>query len=139
MRESCSAVDRRMIRASGLSAFLAFSLTAGCSLCTTTELNRAVAPDGRYTAFVLLNECGATVRDARQVTLVEGSALPRPGWFSSVIEEGTVLRVEGNAELSVIWTSSSSLKITYRRKNRADRIYRQEGTWGPIRVDFVQR
>ena len=110
---------------------------AGCSMCTTSVLKRLTSPDGTYTAFVLSNECGATVRDARQVTIVEGSALPKSGWSSAVIEEGTVFRVEGNGEIDVLWTSSSSLTIRYRRQNAKDRIYRQERSWGDVQITFA--
>lgn len=53
------------------------------------------------------------------------------------MEEGTVFRVEGNPELSVSWSDPTSLSIRYRRRNPADRIYRQEPAWESVRVDVL--
>jgi hypothetical protein len=137
-RVDLSAFKYRVVSCSGFWVLVLLLASApGCSLCNTTDLKRVVSPDGAYTAFILANECGATVRDARQVTLTRGSALPKPGWSSSVIEEGTVFRIEGETEIDVFWTGSRSLTVRYRKRNAKDRIYREDDDWNGVRVTFT--
>jgi hypothetical protein len=107
---------------------------SSCNLCSTDQLSEKVSSGGVATAFVFENGCGATVRDSRQVTLTLGAETPKRGLFESVIEEGTVFRIEGEALIEVQWIAKDSVKISYRKQSPSDRIFKAEREWRGIRV-----
>ena len=111
---------------------------SACALCSTTEIGRVPSPSTPLTAYVLENNCGATVNYARQVTISAEATTPRPSWTEGVVNRGTVFRVEGRPEITVAWKSSTELSIRYVREKPSDRIYLALNAWTDVTITITE-
>jgi hypothetical protein len=120
--------------------FLSMTLClCACNLCQSTVLSVSESPNAKARAYILENNCGATVDYARQVTLTHDATPPKPGLTESVAEKGTVCRAGGQPDISLVWKSDDSLTVFYHLENPSDRIFRHDSTWEGISVEFIQK
>ena len=115
----------------------ALMLVTGCVLCSST-ITVVASPSRRMTAHVLENDCGATVDWARQVTLTHGSEEPIRGWNEGVIEQGTVLRIGGQPQIEVHWTSDTSVTIRFRKEHVEDPVFKAATSWEGVLVTLEE-
>jgi hypothetical protein len=112
----------------------AASMSSRCSLCSSDVLGHEDSPLHRNRAYVVQEDCGATTDFATQVTLVHGQNQPKIAWNKSVMDEGTVFRVQGRAQIVLTWSSEDSVTIEYGLETNADQVFRKNSSWDGITV-----
>jgi hypothetical protein len=110
----------------------------GCDLCSSTTIAVVASPSHRNSAYVIENNCGATVDSARQVTITHGDQKPVKRWTEGVIEQGTVLRLGGQPDVDIHWTSDTSLTVRFHKEHAADHVFKAANAWEGVAVTLQE-
>lgn len=108
----------------------------GCSLfsCGDEVTARAVSPDRRWLAAVLVRNCGATTDFATHVTIVEAADEPDDSGDIFVAEAGGAPQApKGGPEIRLRWLGPDHLLVAYDvRAEVFHQVVRRRG----LRIDY---
>ena len=97
----------RLDQCLALEVLFACCVLSGCGLCVNELLQEARSPDGKYKAVAFNRNCGATVGNNVQVSIIPSNASMPDGTGNVFIEDHNQ-PVDEKSPIGLLWKDSKS-------------------------------